>query len=106
MRDLISQDDLDTLLREPRAVLLKHGAHCPISAAARKELDALAADAFATPIYRVEVTGERALSDRLAEQLGVAHESPQVMILEGGRPTWRAEHYDITADGIRRELGA
>lgn len=106
MRDLTGDDDLDTLLREPRAVLLKHGAHCPISAAARREIDALAADAADTPIYRVEVTGERALSDRLAERLGVAHESPQVMILADGRPTWRAEHFDITADGIRRALGA
>ena len=106
MRDLTSQDDLDALLREPRAVLLKHGASCPISAAARKEVDALAAGPLDTPIYRLEVTGQRALSDDVAERLGVAHESPQVMILRDGRPTWRAEHFEISADGIRRELDA
>ena len=32
MRDLTSPDEIDDLLREPEAVLLKHGARCPISA--------------------------------------------------------------------------
>ena len=104
MRDLTSTDELDMLLREPAAVLLKHGAHCPISAAARDELAEFAAEHPDTPVYRVEVTGERALSDHLAERLGVRHESPQAFVLRAGKPVWRAEHFDITAQGIAREL--
>jgi bacillithiol system protein YtxJ len=106
MRDLTSRDDADALLREPEAVLLKHGAHCPISAAARKELDAFAARRPETPVYRVEVSGQRELSDYLADRLGVEHESPQAFVLRGGRAVWRATHFDIDAQGIERELGA
>jgi bacillithiol system protein YtxJ len=104
MRDLTSPNDIDDLLREPEAVLLKHGARCPISAAAREALDDFAADHPDARVYRVEVTEHRALSDDLAERLGVAHESPQALVLRGGRPVWRASRLDISAAGLARAL--
>jgi bacillithiol system protein YtxJ len=100
MRELTSDTDLDALLREPEALLLKHGAHCPISAAAREELHAFAARRPELPIYLLEVTGHRELSNTVATRLSVAHASPQAFLLRDGRPTWRAEHFDITVDAL------
>jgi hypothetical protein len=56
MQDVTTPDALDAALTAPEAVLLKHGARCPISAAARDALDAFAADHPDVPVYRVEVT--------------------------------------------------
>ena len=105
MQDLTTEHEADAAFREPTAVLLKHGAHCPISRAARAELDDFAARRPEVPVYRVEVTEHRALSDALADRLGVEHQSPQAFVLRGGRTEWHAEHFDITADGLDRQVG-
>ena len=105
MRDLKTRDEVDAMLAEREAVLLKHGASCPISAAARKELEAFCASRDDVAVYRLEVTERRDLSDYVAERLGVAHESPQAFVLRDGKPVWRAERFDISAQGLARALG-
>jgi len=105
MLDLTRDADLDAVLGEPEAVLLKHGAHCPISAAARAELKALAARRPDIPIAGLEVTTHLMLSEAVAAWRGVAHESPQAFVLRGGDAVWHATHFDITADAVERHLG-
>lgn len=105
MQDVTTPADLDAVLAAPDALLLKHGAHCPISAAAREVVAEFAAAHPDRPIYRLEVTGHRALSDAAAERLGVPHESPQLFVLRAGRPAWYAEHYAITADAVAAHAG-
>ena len=100
MQDLTTPTDLEAALGAPSAVLLKHGATCPISAAARDALATFAADHPAVPVYGVEVTGHRGLSDLVADRLGVSHESPQVFVLQAGRPIWHAEHFAITPAAV------
>jgi bacillithiol system protein YtxJ len=100
MQDLKSPDEFATALATPGAVLLKHGASCGISAAARDALAAFSAEHPDVPVYGVEVTGQRAVSDLVAERLGVPHESPQVFVLRDGRPVWHAEHFAITAEAV------
>ncbi|MDF1504411.1 bacillithiol system redox-active protein YtxJ [Roseisolibacter sp. H3M3-2] len=104
MRDLTTEAEADAPFREATCVLLKHGAHCPISRAARAELEAFAERHPDVPVYRVEVTEHRALSDALAARLGVEHQSPQAFVLRDGAPAWHAAHFDITADGLERRV--
>lgn len=104
MRDLTNDDAPDALLQEPTAVLLKHGMHCPISGAAREELAAFAERHPDVPVYRVEVTEQRAMSDSLAERLGVPHQSPQAFVLRAGEPVWHAAHFAITTHALERQL--
>jgi bacillithiol system protein YtxJ len=104
LQDLNIESDLDAALRAPQAVLLKHGASCPISAAARKEMAALAGDRPDVAVYGIEVTGRRALSDAAADRLDVPHASPQAFVLRDGRVVWYAEHYDITRDAVTASL--
>ena len=105
MQDLTSEHDLDALLGAPGdVVLLKHGAHCPISAGARDAVGEFTRDHPDVAVYGVEVTGHRALSDRVAERLGVPHQSPQLFVLRDGRATWRAEHFAITPEAIAEHV--
>ena len=104
MRDLTTTDEVDELLRAPAAVLLKHGAHCMVSAAARDEIAAFVAKNPDAVVGGVEVTGQRSLSDYVAERLGVAHASPQVFVLSGGEVRWRASHREIRSDALTTQL--
>ena len=68
---------------------------CPISAAAHREFLAFAETA-AVPCWELLVVEQRPLSQLLAELTGVAHASPQAMLLVDGKPVWHASHWSIT----------
>ena len=104
MQHLTSQHDLDAALQGPECVLLKHGAHCPISAAARREMDGFTDRNPGVALYALEVTEHRDLSDALAERLAIPHQSPQLILLRDGRAEWHATHFAITARALEDRL--
>ena len=104
MQELTTRDAVDEVLRAPEAVLLKHGAHCPISRAARGELQTFTDREPDVAVYGIEVTEHRDLSDYVAERLGVVHASPQLFVLRDGKPVSRAEHFEISAQRLAKEL--
>ena len=104
MQELTTRDAVDTVLRAPEAVLLKHGASCPISRAARGELQTFTDRQPHVAVYGLEVTEHRDLSDYVAERLGVTHASPQLFVLRDGRPVSRAEHFEISAQRLEQAL--
>jgi thioredoxin 1 len=106
MTDLTNEQDAEALFREPEAVLLKHGAHCPISAGARNELDSFSAAHPGIPVYRLDVSEQRELSQDLAHRLGVPHESPQAFVLRDGRVVWHESHYRVNAKALAKQIGA
>jgi bacillithiol system protein YtxJ len=44
------------------------------------------------------------LAAELARRTGVRHESPQVLLLRGGRAAWSASHAAVTAEAVERAL--
>jgi bacillithiol system protein YtxJ len=48
----------------------------------------------------VKVIESRPVSNQIAEDLGVKHESPQVILLKGGASYWNASHWAITEEHI------
>lgn len=106
MRELKTREEVDALLDERAAVLLKHGARCPISAAARDEMGVLAERAPHVVVGGVEVTGQPELSDYVEQKLGVRHASPQAFAIARGAVVWRATHHGITAGEIAAALGS
>ncbi len=88
---------LDAVFARPgTAVLFLHDPSCPISARANAEMGRAG-----VPAWRVDVSRFRALTRRIAAETGVRHESPQVIVLVGGRPAWSASHGAIGADAVR-----
>ncbi len=76
-------------------ILFKHDFTCPISAAARRQLERLD-----EPVYLIDVS-DQPLSLGIADQIGVEHQSPQVIVLRHGQPVWDAALYDISAEGVQ-----
>ncbi|WP_040759312.1 bacillithiol system redox-active protein YtxJ [Sporosarcina newyorkensis] len=73
-------------------LLFKLSMTCISSVAAKKELQKLQTE---LPIYVVIVQLDRKVSKAVEEDLGVKHESPQLLILKDGRGIWQATHYHI-----------
>ena len=81
-------------------LVFKHSSACPVSAKAETQLQPLAEDST-LPVYKLVVQESRALSDEIAETLGIRHETPQAIVLDDGTPVFDASHFDVTTDAVR-----
>ena len=97
--------DLEECLQKSRSetvFILKHSRTCPVSAYAKREVDAFLRRHPAT-VYLVVVQDQRVASNAIAERLRIKHESPQVLCLRDGRVQAVYNHHRITADALQKE---
>jgi monothiol bacilliredoxin len=99
MHLIVTEADFTALLSAPLAVLYKHSPICPTSGFAYEEMLAFRRLSH-VPVYLVDVIRHRRLSRALAERIGVAHASPQAIILHEGVPAWHRSHFDIEAKAM------
>ena len=85
-------------------LIFKHSRTCGTSAQAHEEVSALLAGALEAPVYLVDVHSSRQVSNAVAQRFGIRHESPQVLLLAGGRVHWNASHYHVNEQEILRAL--
>lgn len=90
----------DSTLRP--VLIFKHSPTCGISAQAYDEIATLSK--IPADILVVDVWAARHVSTAIAERLRTRHESPQVLLVVGGRVVWSASHFRVTADAIRSAL--
>lgn len=102
MQSLMTTDDLSQWLEahhdEP-VIIFKHSTTCPISAAAYREVTKFEQDSN-TPIALVRVIEERPLSNQIAADFEVRHQSPQALVIDHGAVTWHDSHYQITQHSL------
>ena len=104
-------EDVRTASAARPVFIFKHSTTCPVSARAAARMDAyLATPAEGRPeFYLIKVVEFRAVSNAAAVGLGVEHQSPQLILVKGGKGVWSASHYGIQADAIDaaiEQLGA
>ena len=78
-------------------LVYKHSTTCPVSATAGREVRALQTD---LPIYWINVREQRELSNWVAETYNVTHESPQLLLIRGGKVEKVWSHYEVSRPGI------
>ncbi|HZM00592.1 MAG TPA: bacillithiol system redox-active protein YtxJ [Planctomycetota bacterium] len=88
------------LRRHPVVMLFKHSPICPISAAALEQWERFREARPELPALFVDVIADRAVARGLAQECGVAHQSPQAILFRQGRAVWDASHDAITAAAL------
>lgn len=78
--------------KEQPFLLFKLSMTCFSSLSAKKELQALQTE---LPIHVVIVQMDKQVSKAVEQDLGVKHESPQLLIVKDGKGIWQATHYHI-----------
>jgi bacillithiol system protein YtxJ len=99
--------DLEQLLERSKTnpvLIFKHSTQCPISAHSYKEFMTFAESSGDLACGVVLVIENRRLSDTIEERLRVRHESPQAIVVIGGRASWHASHWSITAGSLREAV--
>ena len=93
----MDDDRLASVLQLERTVLYKHSKSCSISNFSMSEIQRFSEEHPEVVVYMIEVREQRSLSQEIASQLNVPHESPQVIVVQNGKAVWHASHFDITA---------
>lgn len=100
LRLLTTVDELEPVVEGSftRPVLVfKHSLTCGTSAWAHEEVEALLdGPPLPVDICVVQVQASRALSNAIAERLGVRHQSPQALLVRHGRVVWHASHHHLS----------
>lgn len=100
--ELDSHEKLELLFEqslEKPVFLFKHSSTCSISSEVFREVAELNAE-----VNLVVVQTARHISNAIAERTGIRHQSPQAIVIKGGRPVYHASHFDITAEELGKNL--
>jgi bacillithiol system protein YtxJ len=79
--------------------IFKHSNSCGISHDVMEQIEALD-----HKVHVVIVQETRAISDAIADKLGIRHASPQAFVLKDGKAAYHATHYGIDVDAITNHL--
>lgn len=99
VKDLQALDALIESYGERPLVIFKHSLTCPISSAAFDQMEQ-----YEGGVALIEIQNARGLSNAVETRFGVAHESPQVIVLRKGQVFWNASHFKITAESVARAV--
>src|ERR1700745_3392457 len=98
--EIASREALERfLIGTHAAVLFKHSDTCGVSSRAYNEMAKLN-----HPVALITVQKARGLSDEIERRWGVAHETPQVLIVCDGKLIWDASHFQVKADAVEAAL--
>ncbi|MEM9930305.1 MAG: bacillithiol system redox-active protein YtxJ [Bacteroidota bacterium] len=92
-------DDVQTIIDRSRVVpclILKHSTRCPISSMAKSRLEmSWDLEEDQVEAYYLDLIRYRDVSNFIAGEFGVQHESPQALLIEDGQCTYNASHLNI-----------
>jgi bacillithiol system protein YtxJ len=100
--ELLDIESLDNFLAQSNGepvIIFKHSDSCGISARAHTQMSELE-----HPVGLVTVQTARAVSDEIRKRMGLAHETPQVMIVSDGKVVWTASHGQVKAAAVEAAL--
>ena len=86
-------------------VILKHSTRCPISSMAKKRLERhWNFDEQTLDIYYLDLIAYRSISNQIADDFGVTHESPQILIIKNKQAVFHTSHNDISVEVIHENI--
>ena len=86
-------------------IIFKHNTTCPISRSVRSRFEQDAGSLkHVQSVYVVDIHQHRNLSDSIAEEYNVVHESPQLLLIKNGECTYNESLYDISAQAAAEAI--
>ncbi|RZJ47699.1 MAG: bacillithiol system redox-active protein YtxJ [Chryseobacterium sp.] len=100
-----SEQDLEQAIKksfEGKIAIFKHSTSCFISKTVLRnfEREIEAAQEKGATFYFLDLLAYRNLSNKIAEDFAIRHESPQLIVIENGKAINNASHQDITLSQI------
>ena len=102
-----SKEDFHRPIEESRqcpVFLFKHSTVCPVSAGAMRQFTYFAEEEDGAKYWQVLVREDKEISNMIAAETGISHESPQLILFRDGKPVWNCSHRAIRGDAMSKQL--
>ena len=107
-KEITSSQEFGEILDEScqrKIILFKHSTTCPISGRAWQEVqDFIRESSDEVLVVMIKVLESRPVSNQVTEDLGIKHQSPQVLLLSNRKVLWHASHQSVTQNKIKKAL--
>ncbi len=104
---LTEDNQLEQIKEESKkqpVVIFKHSTRCSISSMAKNRLER-ETPAENVSFYYLDLIRYRAISNKIAEEFHVHHESPQILLIKNGECTYDESHNGISMEEISSQAG-
>lgn len=102
------EDQLSAIITqsyEQPVAIFKHSVSCGISNMAKFQLENgwdIPEDQLA--FYYLDLLSYRSVSNAIAQQLSVIHQSPQLILLENGEVVFHTSHHGVHLSGLKKAM--
>jgi bacillithiol system protein YtxJ len=103
---LTEEGQLEKIKEESRresVVIFKHSTRCSISSMAKSRLERETPPEN-VPFYYLDLIKYRSVSNKIAEDFQVHHQSPQILIIKNGECTYEESHNGIDMQDIAGQV--
>lgn len=104
LETLAQLDELHQASQHRPVVIFKHSTRCSISAFAKHRFEQGWEESDEVSVWLLDLLRFREVSNEVAVRYGVPHESPQVIVLAGGKAIYDASHMDIDPQVVRSHV--
>ena len=100
-------DEIKALSTQKPVFIFKHSTRCSISSMSldRLQRNWKEEDGEKITPYYLDLIAYRALSDQIASDFGVAHESPQILVIRDAKVVYHESHYAISYATLMAQNG-
>jgi bacillithiol system protein YtxJ len=95
--------DIKELSKTRPQVIFKHSTRCSISTMAKSRLER-SEQPLSGDFYYLDLLKHRSISDKVAEDFAVAHESPQILLIKNTECVYEESHSGIQMDEITEQI--
>jgi len=91
-------NEIDEKSKEKAQVIFKHSTRCSVSTFAKRILTSEYNDDVRAKadVYYLDLISFREVSNEIASRYSVYHESPQILVIKGGKCVYDASHSEVS----------
>ncbi len=103
-KQLTDLDQLNSIVNESTEktiVIFKHSTRCSVSRMVLKQFENEFGLQDKMTTYFLDLLEHRDISNAIASQFNVQHQSPQMIVIKDGHPVYNASHENIDAEDLK-----
>jgi bacillithiol system protein YtxJ len=104
LQDLGQLNEIVNNSNEKPVLIFKHSTRCSVSRMALKQFENEFDLEDKVDAYFLDLLEYRAISNEVASRFGVFHQSPQLLLIKGGKSVYDVSHSDIDAGELKGKL--